>query len=225
MRRLLLSTTCNTRDLGGYTIENGRYTKFDGYIRSECPAKLNDEDVALLRDKHITTIIDLRQDDAIQELPCHFATEPGFFYHNIPMHIDLAAFSKAETVPLFYMGMVNHAPSMQQIFKIIAAAPGGVLYHCSAGKDRTGVISAILLKLAGVAETDIVADYCVSQVFLQPLYAKLALDHPAFMTASDPAYMQGFLALFQEKFGGAAAYLQSLGLSQDEIAQIKAKLA
>jgi len=115
----------------------------------------------------------------------------------------------------------------------IARAPeGGVLVHCHAGKDRTGLVVALLLTLVGVPDDIIVADYALSDRYLQPLYDEIlaAIDDPprrerlrSWLHAR-PEGMQGALAALDERYDGAASYLRAAGVSADDLARARERL-
>lgn len=225
LRRIPLTGTENTRDLGGYPLPEGKMTAFGRFLRSGVPNGLTQKDEALLLDMGITTIIDLRSGPELTRTPCHFAKTPGFFYHHLPLSGGDVMMGGADRVPLSYMEMTT-CKNMPGIFQTIAHAPGGCLYHCTAGKDRTGTVSAILLLLAGVCHEDIVADYMVTQIYLERLIKELARmpDLPAYIVRSQPEYMQEFLFLFHTKHVSAESYLKEIGLTAKEIESIKCKL-
>lgn len=227
MRRLILSGTLNTRDLGGYPAGDGRVTKYRRFIRSDLPTNLNQGDEQKLLDERITTVIDFRGDAEAEKSPCHFKGIEGFDYHHIKMHLVMQLPSSEQEVVELYMGMANDHSSMQQIFKTLANAPGGALYHCSAGKDRTGVVSAILLSNAGVARPDILADYTISYAYMLPLLRQLSAnytDYSAYILQSKVEYMDEFLDSFFDRYASAENYLRTLGLDQGEIQNLKDKL-
>jgi len=113
----------------------------------------------------------------------------------------------------------------------------GCLVHCTAGKDRTGIISAILLKLAGVDDEHIANDYALTRIGREPIREtimnRLAME-PLFASNSEAALnmftcrhetMMAFLPLMQERYGGVAAYCkQTLGLSNEDILRIQSNI-
>ena len=112
-----------------------------------------------------------------------------------------------------------------QVFEAIfeGLARGGVAFHCTAGKDRTGVIAAMALELCGVARADIVADYAVTEIHLRPKIAALPEDsplRPKSVLRSTPETIEHFLDHLQETYGGTAACLSSFGFAQDRLAQL-----
>ena len=112
------------------------------------------------------------------------------------------------------------------------APPGGVLVHCAAGKDRTGLIVAVFLALAGVPDDVIVADYLATDPLLRPYYeaqllGRTAGEHgaaPESIPACLPETMQAVLTRLREAHGGAAAYLRSGGLADEELSRARARL-
>jgi len=113
----------------------------------------------------------------------------------------------------------------------------GCLFHCTAGKDRTGVMTAIILKLAGVADEDIAHDYALTRVGREParemIMARLSKE-PLFASNNEAALnmftcrhetMSAFLKHFEEKYGGVVKYLKYyVGFSDEEIATIKGNI-
>ncbi|KZV85786.1 hypothetical protein EXIGLDRAFT_681537 [Exidia glandulosa HHB12029] len=112
----------------------------------------------------------------------------------------------------------------------------GFLVHCSAGKDRTGVIVAVLLSLAGVTDEAIVEDYAMTRLGLAPYEALIATRfadkeewraHPEGgrrLLSAEPATMTEFLRVLRDQYGGAEGYCAKLGFSAEDIARIKANL-
>lgn len=131
--------------------------------------------------------------------------------------------------------MDHGGPAFGAVLRHIMDKPAeGCLFHCTAGKDRTGLMAAILLKLAGIDDEAVCRDYALTRVGREParemIMARLAKE-PLFASNNDAALnmftcrhgtMQSFLKYFQEKYGGAEAYIRRyVGLTDDEIATIK----
>lgn len=222
----LLETTLNTRDLGGYRTAAGTCTTFQRMLRSDAPRHINKRDVAYLSDRQITTIIDMREKKVTAAKPSPFVSIPGFFYHPIPIEEGGTIPESVQAVPKSYIDIAK-SQNMYSVFHGMAHAPNGVLFHCSAGKDRTGVVSAILLSLAGVSESDIVRDYMITKECNQKRFLLARQNFPDIdiqIIIPREEYMLGFLQLFREIYSSAAAYLQSIGLSADEIHRLSKKL-
>lgn len=222
----LLETTQNTRELGGYVIKDGLATKRNSLWRSDVQNYPSEKDVALLKKRRITTILDLRGDKDLTRKPSGFANAEGFTYINCPIIEGSGVPESVEKVPVSYLAIAQ-AESMPKVFRTIANAESGVMINCTAGKDRTGVVSAILLLHAGVSDADIIENYVLTKEYGRE---RLELVHKNFpevdMNIITPKewYMEEFLRLFREKFGTTESYFRSLGLSEDEIEKIRRKL-
>jgi protein-tyrosine phosphatase len=131
-----------------------------------------------------------------------------------------------EEVPITYL-KIAHAGCMREVFTTIANAPEGVLFHCTAGKDRSGVVSAILLALAGVADEDIIYDYTISRELNKERLEAFLAAHPEIdreVVLANEKTMDRFLQMLREKHGSIEEYLLDMGLTEDEIQKLKNKL-
>jgi protein-tyrosine phosphatase len=227
IRRLTLNGTDNTRDLGGYPVPGG-YTCWGRTFRSDEPVNLTALDVETLQKLGVTTHIDLRTQEEVERRPSAAANRPGFQYH----HVDLCACMQMMPddeagVAISYFEMTQQTGPMARIFRIIAKAQGGVLFHCAAGKDRTGVVAAILLMLAGAQRQDLLADYVLTGAYMREPVRKLIEtdpDIPLFILTPRIEYIEAFLDSFLVAYGSAYDYLQSIGISVDEIKSITHRL-
>ena len=227
MRRLLLRNTLNTRDLGGYPIDYRKETAYKVFIRSDVPVQVSEEDIELLLSNNITTIVDLRSDDEVQRKPCALKDCKYFQYYHCKIHGDGALPKNVEAVSDSYFEMVDEQKTVLNIMGIIAKAEGGVIYHCTAGKDRTGVISALLLLLAGVSKIDILADYQISQVYLSSMlqqFCKTDKNVDINIITPKTEYMEDFLDKFHEKYNSVEEYFSRIGLSDSEVLRLKSRL-
>ena len=227
IRHLFITSTLNTRDLGGYPTSSGGHTHYLRFLRSDAPINVKDTETEFLVSNKITTVIDLRSLEETEAHPCYFFGKQGFDYHHCPLFGSGNIPTEENEVPKFYMDMLSNSDVIHKTMKIIADADGGVLYHCTAGKDRTGVISALLLSLVEVPLSDILADYQVSHTYIQPLMKMIRASMPslpAWAGRSDPEYLESFLTEFFEKYQSVQAYLCNIGLSDADIERIKSKL-
>jgi protein-tyrosine phosphatase len=173
LNRLLTWDGCsNVRDLGGLNTSDGRKTRWGAVVRSDHPAKLTANGWSALYAHGIRTIISLRTHGLVEK--DYLDTTPQLA--NITA-IDAAIedFTDAEFVkqwvntnlwstPLYYRDALKRWPErhVAVIRAIAQAQPGGVLFHCKRGHDRTGIIALLVLALAGVSPEDILADYELS---------------------------------------------------------------
>ncbi len=182
----LFGSTRNTRVLKGGSID-GLW-----YIRSDCPEKLCEEEIQWLIDNSILTVVDLRQGHEADAAPCPLAHRPEFTYLSIPVTTgNIVPLAQLEIVPQ-YLKMVDE--SMARIIETIESASSGVLYFCAAGKDRTGVVSALLLRRAGASRQEIVDDYTASYENLKALIDAWCISDPDSEVLIPKAiYMEEFL--------------------------------
>lgn len=226
MTHSLLKTTQNTRDLGGYKKQDGDFTKNESILRSDVQNYPSEEDFEYLISKNITTIIDMRGAKDVERKPSGFAGKNDFKYYNFQIVEGSGVPESVEAVPISYMDIAK-AKAMPEVFKCIASANTGVMFNCTAGKDRTGVVSAILLLHVSVSDEDIIKDYVLTKEYGRE---RLELVHKNFpeidMNIVTPCemFMKEFLKLFREEYGDTITYFKSLGLSEDEIRALHDKL-
>lgn len=246
-RRLPMTGLLNARDLGGYPTYDGRITKYKTLIRSEAPMKLTEADFTFLKDYGIKTSIDFRGDREVERQPSSLKDAEWVRYVRSPTFNEQVAFGsrkkgKGPAVTAFvdwgekYVEMAAGCKEwVRCTLELISESNGGVIYNCTTGKDRTGMISALLLGLCGVSRNDITADYCVSEVYLTPVYEELIrgfsehwpdetvnITDPFFKT--NPKNMEHLLAHFEQEYGGITGYVKSCGADGGVIESIRRKL-
>ena len=225
MVRSLLNTTQNTRDLGGYKTKEGMLTRCESILRSDVQNYPSEEDFEYLKSKNITTIIDMRGQKDVDRKPSGFAGKSDFEYYNFQITEGSGVPESVEAVPVSYMGIAK-AKAMLEVFKCIANAKTGVMFNCTAGKDRTGVVAAILLLHAGVDDKDIIDNYVLTKEYGKE---RLELVHKNFpeldMNIVTPCemFMEEFLRLFRAEYGDTNTYFKTIGLSEDEMKALEDK--
>ncbi len=237
---IALEGAVNFRDLGGIrvgddTIRSGRVFRADGLHR------LTAADAARLEELAIGRIFDLRSDiEVSKDGVGEFAAVPGRRRH-VPLiavslnpfdpHIDWSAMDLRNR----YFDMLREGAEVIRtvLTELAAANPRPTVYHCSGGKDRTGVLTAVLLRALGVADDDIIADYALSERYLRrmaegydELLAERGLDREMilYLTTSPPERMRTTLDRLDEAWGGTEGYLDSVGLGADVVARLRANL-
>ncbi|MBQ9827624.1 MAG: GNAT family N-acetyltransferase [Lachnospiraceae bacterium] len=225
-RKSILRGTYNTRDLGGYRTADGRETRYFRILRSNMPSKVTEEDIELLREKGITTIIDMRSSSAEGNETLPFYELPDFRCFNI--RIDAANYvpQTVEELPGIYMDIV-HSRVLKDIFELIAGAPRGVMINCFAGKDRTGVISALILLLCGVGMDDVMKDYMISDENCGPLYRLIKELFPDVDIEAERPHewqLEQFFEMFYDEYGSLSGYFDWLGVSTEILENIKSRL-
>ena len=226
-RRMALGKMLNLRDLGGYPTADGRTTRWGVLLRGDNPMGLTDADARLLLELNITTVIDLRSQEEARQFPDELMARPGFSCHFIPMSTGEKLPNEEELIGLGYFRTLERKDTIRSVLETIADAPGGVLFHCMAGKDRTGCIAALLLTLAGVDRLDILADYQVSQTYIRPVIRwmqETRADLPAYVGLSKPEYLEDCLERLEGAYGSVLDYLRAIGLTQPVLERLKSKL-
>ncbi|HMM01070.1 MAG TPA: tyrosine-protein phosphatase [Bacilli bacterium] len=218
--RYLLESVYNFRDIGGYPLLNGKRTKYGVLFRSGSLSYATKEDVKKIEDIGIKTIIDLRGDKEHNELPDLTQASKKITAYHLPVNGGGRVPVDEDDMLASYMEMVEEPVSARAIFSTIAHAEKPILIHCTAGKDRTGVFTALLLALAGVTHDDINADYLLSIPYLRAMMS-LTLDrHPDFPRAClfpKADFLSKFWNEFRGRYGLVSEYLDYIGLSGEEI--------
>lgn len=153
-------------------------------------------------------------------------TEDHFEYYNFQITEGSGVPESVAAVPISYMSIAR-AKEIPNIFKCIASAKTGVMFNCTAGKDRTGVVAAILLLHAGVCDEDIMENYVLTKEYGK---GRLELVHKNFpeldMNIVTPCkmFMEEFLRLFRAEYDDTDTYFRMIGLNDEEIKALKDKL-
>lgn len=163
----LLQSTKNTRALPTGTMR---------YIRSDVPENLTRQEIQWLLERNITTVIDLRTNEEIFSQPCCLKKMEGFRYIHLPVTGGGDTPESLEHLHTIYRQMIDG--QMKKIIDTIMNAESSVMYFCTAGKDRTGVVSAILLKRLGFSDEVIIDDYMKSKDNLMDMLTEYAEIHP-----------------------------------------------
>lgn len=232
-----LPDTHNIRDLGGYASQTGGTTQWRRILRGEALHPLTEESRAELVDGNLSLVIDLRGPHETGLVAHPFADHTSVAYRNIVLFDALSPIALAEQpfdmAQRYCEALDRCGTRFAEVFRsIIEAEPGIVLFHCTAGKDRTGVVAAMLLALSGVSHEDIAADYAltasadglIDQLRQRALAAGGDPDHVERMLASDAATIETFLAHLDTVHGGIEKYLNAIGLTASEITALRDRL-
>lgn len=226
--RLPLNTTYNTRDLGGIPANKGSYVKWNKVLRSDDVSYLDEEDMAFLADRGIKIMIDLRTKNERETTGYTLDSQPEFKNYNISLMIsdDVMDITKSDTEMTlgdFYCRLLDESKVMfKDIFNIFyAESSTGVLFHCAAGKDRTGVVAALLLNLLGVSDTDIIANYEVTYSHLSQNEALNVPESHKHLMNSDRDNIILFLEALKETYDDANNYLLACGMTEEQLNSIK----
>lgn len=212
IRRLRLNGVCNVRDLGGYETRDGGMTRWNTLYRAGNLSGADAGDWKKLWDAGVRTILDLRSSSEIRMFPTRLPE--GMNRYHTPLQaedIDLgnlvesAGKAFAKSLQDGYVDMAgNHTEKLAACLERMTECleQGAVLFHCSAGKDRTGVAASAVLWLCGVDRADIVADYEVSCTYNQQGFnaqLKKLPDSEAFahLFRSEPGNMEQLLDFYE----------------------------
>lgn len=146
------------------------------FIRSDVPTAVSQEEAEWLIEHDITTIVDLRTDAERERKNCPLSADERFRYYCMPVTGGDIVPRSVDAVAESYIKMVDE--NLCRTIDLMQTAPTNVLYFCNAGKDRTGVISAILLRNAGASTEYIVADYMKSKDNLKTMLNAYARQNP-----------------------------------------------
>jgi protein-tyrosine phosphatase len=235
-RRLDWDGCANVRDLGGLPTASGATTRFGSVIRSDNARRLSDTGWQSLLDHGVQTVIDLRwheelADDPPREVPIDVVHVPLFGNYDSAWDTDIDArlegFHGTDRVREAYLLFLElYRENMARVIGELAGArDGGVVVHCAAGKDRTGLVVAFLLRLAGVPDEVIAADYAESErnlAHLTVLWIGEATDDEdrqrrQRLSSTPPEAMLGVLAAIDELHGGVREYLLGGGTTEAQI--------
>jgi protein-tyrosine phosphatase len=229
----------NVRDLGGYTGLNGRRVRRHTIYRGMTPEYMTERDLTIARGLGITTVIDLRGRRSVSSGPLGDPPARRVPLGNRrafrPTVRALEEFRDAPPEVALPLVLERMAPGFKRAIPLIADSEGAVLIHCRLGKDRTGVLSALVLKLLGVDDADVVADYMASAPSSSDA---LRLVREAEGTAHlvhipnearvsrEPPSVEGIEAVLRrlEQYGGAYAYFEQHGASRRTMDRLIAKL-
>ncbi len=221
----------NLRDLGGLSCGEGVLRR-GRLVRGSALGALSPTGRQEMLSYGIRTVIDVRGDDEVAEIPSPFPV--GIAYVRAPLESlrMMALHEAAHAGKMIDELRVVAAPGggLAECFAAIAAAEPGILLHCAAGRDRTGLVVALLLAALGVPDDQIVADYVASDEALAEEYVRFKRANPDRAAAIDEgiakrAWVMGeTLATLRESFGGSAAYLRLARASTEHLARIRVKL-
>lgn len=228
-----LNSVKNIRFLGWkMKSENGNLINDKAFIRSGNTNALTPEDLAALKKLGVKTVIDLRYSEEVEDRPDKFSNEPGVSYQNITISVNYSSFKNmAHMLDIYLKALGCFNPrtdqeandkndarkNIKKIFETIANTPedGKILFHCSHGKDRTGILSMLILSLAGVSKEDIVKN------FLE-CYNK---DGKSKVQPFTKEAVEKFIDFLTEHYGDVGKFLKDkCGVSDETIKKVKKRI-
>ena len=234
-RKLALDGTVNFRDLGGYPTNDGRHTAWGKIFRADGLHHLSDTDLEVLEGLGLSTVVDLRTADEVAA-GAFPVDKLQVNFHHIPLMRSVGAPDDFTLTPgmlaATYLEMADTAAS--EMGSILALLSDGAnlpaVFHCTAGKDRTGVTAALLLSVLGCPREVVVADYTLSHDAMMHLRERLATRYPSaremIMAADDmfAAYassIEGFLDYLAEHHGSVLGFAHHAGVTDAHIEALK----
>jgi protein-tyrosine phosphatase len=230
----------NVRDLGGHPTEDGDETRYGSVVRSDSVRELSDEGWAALVEYGVRRIVDLRADDELAEdAPRDLPVEVV----HVPL-IDEEVLSADRLAPpiddaverrrrFYWRVLEERSTKFAEAVAAVAQAPEGpVVVHCAGGVDRTGLVTALLLRLAGVGHREIADDYAESErnwaaavpAWIEDAPTEELREYRRYLSKLRPEVMLRVLADLEDQCGGADSYLLAAGASSEDLERVRARL-
>ena len=238
-----LSGVLNFRDLGGLPTTDGRCTRRGVVYRSDALEELTDEDVRLFHeDMNVTCVVDLRAHVETGGGRPRWASDASVDFVNLPMSDGWSDYGVLDDSGRHTLMARKYISYLDEAGANVAAAlrriarngpEAATVVHCALGKDRTGVVVALLLSIVGVTTEAIVADYMQTAVNVDRLMERVAANdvymermrtNPAEVYRAEEHTIRLFLEAVEERFGGTVAWALDNGLEQDDLAGLRAVL-
>jgi protein-tyrosine phosphatase len=238
-RFLNLDGLVNARDFGGLPLRHGGETHFGVMLRADAPLRISQRDLTTLSNMGLSTVIDLREAHEVADEPNALVGVDGFSHHQVQLWrlIGEANYTPVDVYDIssFYLALLDHAGAgLARAASLAIAAPGVALIHCTAGKDRTGILSALLLESIGVTRAAVIEDFALTEDRIASIRQRLtaaavargeAASDFARLLGATPNLLAPALAHLDERYGGARPYLQLHGVSALELDELSERLA
>jgi protein tyrosine/serine phosphatase len=232
----------NLRDLGGTPAADGAVVRSGVLIRADALQRCSPENVRALHDHGVRRVIDLRDDaerdesgifTVVDDLPIEVhhvpVVDPAYVWDLEGVELDQVLAHRYEDI------LTAFGDRFRSAVELVASAEGGVAYHCAVGKDRTGLLTLLLLGALGSPRQVIVDDYVLSARVNVLQVARLRVTGHPYGTATDrdlavgvwsarPETMDATLDLLEREHGGVLGYLRAAGVDDDAVATLRARL-
>lgn len=226
----------NFRDLGGYPTNDGRHTRWRTLFRADGLYRLTPDDANIVMNLGVRTVVDLRTNNEVRERGTFPVNVHDVAYHHLPI-ID-ATWGETQTpefddavdflVYAYRAMLAEAAPRFADAINLLSQQTVlPAVFHCAAGKDRTGILAALVLGVLGVDESIIAADYGLTRSATtrlrawarqhQPELADLYDRMPPRFTAADPRAMAIILNDITDRYGSVRNYVREIGVSDDAV--------
>ena len=226
-RAVHLKGAFNFRDLGGLRTSNGDMVRTGRLYRADALSTLTDSDLELLAGRELATVIDLRTSYELENQGSTRLVDTGVRHLHLPILEGNMGAEGMRNAPRslgeLYVQMVENASDRFVRILDVLAEPGTLpaVFHCAAGKDRTGVTASLILGLLDVPRETIVADYAVTDANMRAMIEERRMagnplgtgTYPESFIRALPETMDGFLTILEERWGSIPGYLDHIGVS------------
>lgn len=240
MQRIIeLEGAYNVRDLGGLPTADGYEVRYGKLFRSDALGRLTDQDITVMHHFGISTVLDLRTDDEITEHGVARLVDSGARH----VHIRLMEQDPGEPLPShptrtlgeLYTYMARKGPErfVETITFLGESTNLPAVFHCAAGKDRTGITAALVYSVLGVGREDIIRDYVITEESMQRVIARLAMSadaqegtrqvHSSYLHAEDET-LRTFLTWLDELYGSPVQWLLDSGMQTSVIDNLRREM-
>jgi protein tyrosine/serine phosphatase len=239
-RAVVFDNVFNFRDLGGYRGADGRTVRWGRLFRADDLCRLDDADLARFGELGVRTVVDLRRPDEIARAG-RIRPAAYTYLHAHVVHPDWPVVTEFATAQARVAYLVERYREMAEeggdaiglaLRTVADASAAPVVFHCVAGKDRTGLVAAFALYSLGVSEDDVADDYALSEAAEQGNWAWYAARHPngdrrrrwEHYTVTPREAMLEFLAALRERHGTVEKYLASIGVTGEHVRSMREHL-
>jgi protein-tyrosine phosphatase len=231
----------NIRDLGGLETRHNSRTVSGRFLRADSLHDLSVGAQMMLLESGLKTVIDLRSPKELERHPNPFANHEEVQYLNVSLFGSLLrgqdqnAEAITQSLEGIYIGALEHCYSeIRSVLETMAQADGLTLFHCAAGKDRTGIIAALLLANAEVSDETIAEDYALTEELAKSMLERLldegvndGMERESYakLLTAQASTMHATLGYLEGRFGGVSNYLKTgLGLEAKTVETLRTKL-
>ena len=239
----------NFRDLGGHPTSTGATTAYGQIFRADGVHRCAEADITRLEQIGMSRVIDLRTQRERSEDGCFDEAHHLIDYRHVPVLEEVRGVAGASSEPrpveerqlalldTYRRILSTRGDRLVAVLELIASAPGPVVFHCTAGKDRTGLVTALVLSSVGVDDDRIAVDYGRSRDAMDRLVewyranrsedttgANLRDDRSSRLLGADPVWMLTVLAEMRSEFGDAPGYLRAMGASPALVDDLRTRL-
>ena len=224
-QKISLEGAYNVRDLGGFECAGGT-TAWKKYIRADGLDNLTESDIEKLLEYGVNLDMDLRSKEECDTWNDRLSVVQEVRYINIPLLDGLRTIGYQKTLGDIYVETLEECKEyFKEVFEVMLKnLYKDIIFHCSAGKDRTGMTAALLLDLVGVKKEDIIYNYTLSSKNLYSVIDKFAYENDENLKhylGSEGIHIEKFLDYLNKKYKGTENYLEKIGIKPEDIKRLK----